>query len=79
MKEQYNLQFSHKKCNFNLISNIDVMSTSESDICVQYLNGGLKTRLKKPVYGPKVWDLNGQPSHLTLPFEYWAPNLCESS
>ena len=33
---------------------------------VLYLNGGLKTRLKKnPAYGQNVQYLNGSPSHVT--------------
>ena len=45
---------------------------------VQYLNGGLKTMLKKPVYGPKcqVWILNCELQPMlsniiwSVPFEY---------
>ena len=41
---------------------------------VQYSNGVLKTRLKKPVCGLKCGYLNvGQPSHATLPLEYRTP------
>ena len=38
-----------------------------------YSNGGLKAGLKKPVYDPKCVVLNGPPSQVTLPFEYWTP------
>ena len=40
---------------------------------VHLSNGGLKARLKKPVYNPKCQVLNGPPSQVTLPFEYWTP------
>ena len=32
---------------------------------VRYSNGGLKTGLKKPVYGPNVRYSNGPLSHIT--------------
>ena len=41
---------------------------------VRFSNGGLKTRLKKPVNGPKYYS-NGPRSHVTLPFEYQTPIL----
>ena len=39
---------------------------------VQYSNGGLKTGLKKPVYGPNVQYSKGPPSQV----KYRTPILC---
>ena len=40
---------------------------------VQYLNGGLKTGLKKPVYDPKCPVFDGWLSPVTLPFKFQTP------
>ena len=40
---------------------------------VRYSDDGLKTGIKKPVYGPNGQYSNGAPSNVTLPFEYRKP------
>ena len=42
---------------------------------VRYSNGDLKTRQKKAFTVQNVRYSNGQPSHVTLPFEYLTPIL----
>ena len=40
---------------------------------IRFLNGGLKTRLETLFMVQNVRYSNGQPSHVTLPFEYHTP------